>query len=583
MEALLAEAIDAAHAVTARLAELRTKIGGLEPRQTRYTWTLSLDQLPFVIDHCLIRQPADWPTLSDRQPVVPLTTTFELMREVARRLVPERTPVALHKVVALRWLALDTPLELQVTAIFDGRESVEVDLGGYAQATVIVRDRYPDAPAADSAPFENERPSPVKAAQLYTDRWLFHGPLFQGIEGLAVFGDDGLRGTVRTLESLGALVDCAGQLMVFWIMAALGTDRYALPGGVDAVEFFGPQPPVGDRITGTVRIRSVTSRAVYADLELADRHGRVWARLTGFENRRFATDDVTWPVLCYPESNTIAQADAAGWVRLTERWPDAASRELIARRYLGAAERETYRTHAPRGRRHWLMGRIAAKDAVRRWLWERGVGPLFPVEVTIEADEHGRPIVNAPGPLKVCVSIAHSGDLAVAIAHERPIGIDVEIVEPRNPGLEMIALSSPERALLDHVVSGMRGDPVRARPEAFTRFWTAKEAVSKAEGTGLAGRPGAFAIAMVEGDRLHVICQLEPTEQTREYTVETRIVPGPAGTDGARADYLVAWTVSWTHAEPALHPSRLDRIASPLMVFQPAAHPTAIMEGHGGN
>jgi malonyl CoA-acyl carrier protein transacylase/phosphopantetheinyl transferase len=582
MEALLADVTEAAHAVTARLAEMRTNTGVLEPRQTRYTWTLSLDQLPFVIDHCLIRQPDDWPTLSDRQPVVPLTTTFELMRDVARRLVPERTPIALRKVSALRWLALDAPLELDVTATFDGRESVEVDLGGYAQATVIVRDRYPDAPAADTAPFANERPSPIKAEQLYADRWLFHGPLFQGIEDLAAMGDDGLRGTVRTLESLGALVDCAGQLMVFWIMAALSTDRYALPGGVDSVEFFGPEPAAGDMITGTVRIRSVTPRTVYADLELADRHGRVWARLSGFENRRFATDDVTWPVLCNPESNTIAQSDAAGWVRLTERWPDAASRELIARRYLGATERETYRTHAPRGRRHWLMGRIAAKDAVRRWLWARGAGPLFPVDVKIAADEHGRPIVNVPGPRKVCVSIAHSGDLAVAIAHAEPIGIDVEIVEPRNPGLEMIALAAPERALLDRVVSGMRGDPVAARSKAFTRFWAAKEAVSKAEGTGLAGRPTAFAVSAIDGDQLCVVCRAESTEKAREYRVETRVVPGPPHSEGARAEYIVAWTAGWTHVAPALRPSRLELMTPPLIALRPA-HTAATIEGNGGN
>jgi malonyl CoA-acyl carrier protein transacylase/phosphopantetheinyl transferase len=583
MEALLADATEAAHAVTALLAELRTNTAALEPRQTRYTWTLSLDQLPFVIDHCLIRQPANWPILSDRQPVVPLTTTFELMRDIARRLVPERTPIALRKVSALRWLALDVPLKLEVTATFDGIESVEVDLGGYAQATVIVRDRYPDAPAADVAPFENERPSPVTAEQLYADRWLFHGPLFQGIEDLAVIGDDGLRGTVRTLESLGALVDCAGQLMVFWIMAALRTDRYALPGGVDAVEFFGPQPAAGERIIGTVRIRSVTPRTVYADLELADRHGRVWARLSGFENRRFATDDVTWPVLCYPESNTIAHSDAAGWALLTEHWPDAASRELIARRYLGADERETYRTHAPRGRRHFLMGRIAAKDAVRRWLWARGAGPLFPVEVTIAPDEHGRPIVNVPGHLKVCVSIAHSGDFAVAIAHEKAIGIDVEIVEPRNPGLEMIALSAPERALLDRVASRVAGDPIHARSEAFTRFWAAKEAVSKAEGTGLAGRPSAFTIGAADGDRLRIICQAEPKAQAREYEVETRVIAGPSDSDGVGAQYIVAWTVGWTYAASEFHPSRIDLVAPPLTAFLPAAHPAAIIEGQGGN
>jgi phosphopantetheinyl transferase len=584
MEALLADATEAAHAVAARLAETRTIRPRLEPRETRYTWTLSLDQLPFVIDHCLMRQPADWPTLSDRQPVVPLTTTFELIRDVARRLVPERIPIALRKVAALRWLALDAPLELDVTASFDGRESVEVDLGGYARATVIVGERFPDAPDSDTAPFVNERPSPVKAAQLYADRWLFHGPLFQGIEDLAAMGDDGLRGTVRTLESVGALVDCAGQMMVFWIMAALRTDRYALPGGVESVEYFGPQPAPGELITGTVRIRSVTPRAVYADLELADRDGRVWARLSGFENRRFVTDNVTWPVLCYPERNTIAQPDAAGWVRLTERWADAASRELIARRYLGAAERETYRTHAPRGRRHWLMGRIAAKDAVRRWLWARGAGPLFPVQVTIIADERGRPIVNVLGATKVCVSIAHSGDLAVAIAHENEVGIDVELIEPRNPGLEMIALSAPERALLDRIGSGVGREPTRARAEAFTRFWAAKEAASKAEGTGLAGRPTAFAVSAVDGDRLHVTCKADPMEKAHEYTVETSVVTGPPDPEGTSADYIVAWTVGLTPAESVLRPSRLDLVTPPLMALRPLAHPAAAtLEGHGGD
>jgi malonyl CoA-acyl carrier protein transacylase/phosphopantetheinyl transferase len=583
MQALLAEATEAAHAVTARLAETRTTSPRLEPRQTRYTWTLSLHELPFVIDHCLMRQPADWPTLSDRQPVVPLTTTFELLRDVARRLVPERIPIALRKVAALRWLALDAPLELEVTATFDGRDSVEVDLGGYARATVILADRFPDAPPANIAQFVNERPSPVNAAQLYADRWLFHGPLFQGIEDLAVMGDDGLRGTVRTLESLGALVDCAGQLMVFWIMAALRTDRYALPGGVESVEFFGPQPVAGELITGTVRIRSVTPRTVYADLELADRNGRVWARLTGFENRRFVTDDVTWPVLCYPESNTIAQPDAGGWVRLTERWPDAASRELIARRYLAAAERETYRTHAPRGRRHWLMGRIAAKDAVRRWLWARGAGPLFPVQVTIVADEQGRPIVNVPGSRNVCVSIAHSGDLAVAIAHEQVVGIDVELIEPRNPALETIAFSPSERALLDRLVSDPGREPVRARDEAFTRFWAAKEAASKAEGTGLAGRPNAFVVSAADGDRLRVICPAESVGMAHEYTIETRIVTGPPGGEGAAAEYIVAWTVGRTLAQPAPGPSRLDLVTPPLMVLRPSAHPAATLDGHGGN
>jgi len=127
------------------------------------------------------------------------------------------------------------------------------------------------------------------------------------------------------------------------------------------------------------------------------------------------------------------------------------------------------------------------------------------------------------------------------------------------------------------------GDPVRARSEAFTRFWAAKEAVSKAEGTGLAGRPTAFTIGAADGDRLRIICHAEPKAQAREYEVDTRVVAGPPDSGGASAKYIVAWTVGWTHIEPALRPVRLDLIAPPLMALRPPAHLAATIEGNGGN
>jgi len=429
-------------------------------------------------------------------------------------------------------------------------------LGGYARATVVVREDYPEAPLADTAPFVDQRPAPANAAQVYADRWLFHGPRFQGITGIGPFGADGLRGTLRVLDSKGALVDCAGQLMVFWIMAALEHDRYALPGGVAAVDYFGPQPPAGDQITGTVRVRSVTPRAVYADLELADRNGRVWARLLGFENRRFATDEVTWPVLRYPELHTIATPQSGGWVRLRERWSDAASRDLIARRYLDAVEREELRTRAPRGRRHWLMGRIAAKDAVRRWLWERGSGPLFPVEARVRADARGRPVAHVAASETPSISIAHSGEIAVAIAGSGPVGIDVERVEPRTPGFEELAFTPAERVLLD----GLASESPRA--EVVTRFWAAKEAVAKAEGTGLEGRPTAFEVFLVDGAQLHV-ARRDASGAARAYAVDTCIVDEPSADGAASAPYVVAWTHGITAPHAQNEPPRTARSAAP--------------------
>jgi phosphopantetheinyl transferase len=226
------------------------------------------------------------------------------------------------------------------------------------------------------------------------------------------------------------------------------------------------------------------------------------------------------------------------------------------------------------------MGRIAAKDAVRRWLWARGEGPLFPVEITIETDGHGRPTVNVPGPSTVCVSIAHKGDIAVAFAHKEAVGIDVEIIEPRSSALEMIALSAQERSLLDRIVSESGGDPQRARSAEFTRFWAAKEAVSKAEGTGLEGRPTAFAVSAVEGDRLRIVCHGEPATPKREYEVDTCIIVGSPNAHGGQAHYVVAWT----HANSALRMSNLDQIATaPSTALPQSTHAARTINVHGGN
>jgi phosphopantetheinyl transferase len=266
----------------------------------------------------------------------------------------------------------------------------------------------------------------------------------------------------------------------------------------------------------------------------------LWVEGASVELGRLAATHSPPIVVESPETNLLSQPAPEGWVRLSERSTDAASRELSVRRYLGASERDEYDRRAPRGRHHWLMGRIAAKDAVRRWLWAQGAGPLSPDEVTIETDPQGRPTVIVPGTPGIFVSIAHCGGLAVAIADDHAVGIDVEVIESRECGLETIALSEHERLLLDRAVCV--GDPRLTRSEAFTRFWAAKEAVSKADGRGLLGRPTAVAVSAVDNDHLKVFCRRDSAARTGEYDVDTRVVESPADIDGVRTRYIVAWT-----------------------------------------
>jgi phosphopantetheinyl transferase (holo-ACP synthase) len=209
------------------------------------------------------------------------------------------------------------------------------------------------------------------------------------------------------------------------------------------------------------------------------------------------------------------------------------------RNSLSSVERSQYAEHPPRGRRQWLLGRIAVKDAVRQWLWSHGEGPVFPAEIRVHNDESGRPYVTglhgrALPPLDV--SLAHRAEAAVAIVRPHVPGpgpgIDIEEVVERPASTLTTALGEEELALLRSQLAAT------GESEAlwFARFWAAKEAVAKAEGTGFRGRPRDFAVIAADApDRLVVSGRLEPA-----YPVRHERAGNPPGLPGR--DYVVAWT-----------------------------------------
>ncbi len=501
------------------------------PRQASTTRTLSLATMPYLADHCFCRQPDSWPEPADRFPVVPLTTVLELMADAARALVPGRTIVGVKDVRALRWLAVAPPVTVTTTASLDPDGNVTVVLDGYTRGTVLLADGYPAAPQLPDRPLSGQRSCEVTAQRFYTDRWMFHGPAFQGVAELGPVADDGIVGELIVPSAPGALLDNAGQLLGFWIMTQTTRDRLAFPAGIERVQYHGQPPRPGERVRCVVRIGSVSATDVVADLELRRADGRLWARIDRWRDRRFDTDEVTWPVASFPEHNRLAQRQTGGWYLLRDRWPDPASRELVMRRYLSAAERAEYQRRTPRAARQWLLGRIAVKDAVRQWLWDAGAGPVFPIEVTVSNDASGRPRVAGPFTDAPEVSLAHTGSVAAALAgdpgrYPAGVGIDVEQITDRDERTIAAILTDAECHLLD-----ARCSSGAERQSWVTRFWTAKEAVAKAAGTGLGGRPHRFAVERVDGDRLLVAAG----ERAPSRWVQTEVGTEPE-------PYAVAWT-----------------------------------------
>lgn len=462
------------------------------PRERTFRRPMSVDVEPALIDHCFYRQPLGWPEVSDRYPVAPMTMMLAMMRDAARELVPGQVPIALEDVAAMRWLAVAPAVEVELRCRRTADDAVDVDLIGYARATVRFAAAYPPAPPRRTRPLTAPRPTPITAAELYVGRWMFHGPGYAGVTAMGPMGDDGVDGELTALPAPGALLDCSGQLMGWWVMHRETVDRLAMPIRIGRLAFFDDDPPPGARVGCAVRFTDVNAATVVADHELT-RDGRVWCQIDGWEDRRFDSDEPLWRVLQYPEHNGLAEPLAGGVALVREHWRTVASRELVMRRYLGVRERADHDAVDPRGRRAWLLGRIAAKDAVRRHLWERGAGPLYPVELTVDSGG-GPPRVTVPGH-EVAVSIAHKDDRAVALvgpAGATP-GVDLERIEARPPSFVDVAFTAAELAL-----------GADAPPAAWqTRLWAAKEAVAKARGTGLTD-PRKLACTAVAGDRLTV-------------------------------------------------------------------------------
>lgn len=484
-----------------------------ESPEASRTLSLSVDSHPYLVDHCFFRQPPGWPEMADRYPVVPLTMTLQLMEQTAVELMPDRIVVGLENVRAYKWIAVEPPAEVTITATRRDAERIDVKVHGYAEGTVLLADRYPPSPLSAVPVLKDVQIPPICAQELYDDRWMFHGPEYQGITALTAIGSDGIQGTITAGPAPGALLDNAGQLFGFWVMLNTEIDRLAMPVKVAKITYHAPVPTAGTASECVVRINRIRKRDVRCDMVL-ESGGRVWATIDGWEDWRFETDDRLWPIMRYPERHLYGDIleDGVCVVRSSKR--SAGSTDYLSRRFLSAAERVAFEQLDEQQVHPWLSGRIAAKDAARHYCRNHGYGERFPAEITVSNDPEGRPLISGPWSEPLGVSIAHKDDVAVAmVAAGTTPGIDVEKIEPRSEGFRSLAYHTDELALL----------PAEDRDAWLTRLWCAKEAVGKSRGTGLQFNPRKLTAGAVKGEQICV----------DGVWTETRIL----------GEHAVAWTI----------------------------------------
>ena len=158
------------------------------------------------------------------------------------------------------------------------------------------------------------------------------------------------------------------------------------------------------------------------------------------------------------------------------------------------------------------LERAAEKDGPqrRRFVTARGIlrellasyTGVLPTELAFEYSEYGKPRVFSAAGDGPCFNVSHCGDLALfAFSPDLEVGVDVEQVRAR-ARLDEIAgkYFSPAEA---EMVAGLMDEE---RDSLFATYWTRKEALYKAIGTGIANRPAIVDLSGMPAEGAEVSC-----------------------------------------------------------------------------
>lgn len=116
-------------------------------------------------------------------------------------------------------------------------------------------------------------------------------------------------------------------------------------------------------------------------------------------------------------------------------------------------------------------------------------------QVVLRDGEHGRPELRSPHEPSLGFNWSHSGARAlIAVGRNIKPGIDLELGRPRQR-----ALALAERFFSAEEATELAALPVSEQAAAFLELWTAKEAVVKALGRGIAFGLDRFSVALDAG------------------------------------------------------------------------------------
>ncbi|MBD3181836.1 acyltransferase domain-containing protein [Candidatus Poribacteria bacterium] len=513
---------------------------------------IDLDEEIFLLDHTIGGQMSVDETLTV-PPIIPLTFSMEIMAEIAALLQPGKILTGMKNVQATQWIMIEEnePVFLEISAKKQPSKDNEfktqirnlgvdpgVDLSTIPVVTegvMVFSDEYeiPEQPY-EFSPDEIGEPK-ITANQLYEDRYVFHGPKFQGVKSIDKYSSKGIEATFESLSTQNffrsipnpymltdpVLLDCAAQIFGYWSFEQLDRGNVVFPVGVDHMQIFNNKLPPGQNAKCRVRIKNVNPMTVKMDADIIAPDGNLWIRMSGFKDWRFyfryrnLVDFGKFPgrIVASKSFSDLARCLQEDMASLKETsiycfLIDIPYSDLerfwtinIIHQILSRNERNYYKTlnWTEDKKYEWTLGRMAAKDAVRVYINQNYGLQIFPADIEIIKDQYGRPMVEGYWSNSIdappVLSIAHSKDIGVAVAGDNNLmlGIDIEAIAKRDPGFEKLAFTQEEIVMLESA------DSEQQKIEMQTMFWCAKEAVAKALGRGFMNSPRDIVISGYSG------------------------------------------------------------------------------------
>ena len=484
---------------------------------------------------------------------------MEIISEAALALAGDHLQVVgLSQIRGYRWLALDQgSIHLGIRAEMSSPSSAEQTVEESVEETVVtvkmtqqsdvktdhlpaaspivfegkvhLRAQFPVAPAPLDLPLGDLEASCWPDEQLYSTG-MFHGPRFQGVKHIRGWNHSGIAAALAVIETDtflkdvhqpqfqidSGLLDAAGQLAGYWISEQFGTDFNVFPFMVEAFDQYEAPLPAGSQIDCRGRIEFASDRFTTATFDFLHQ-GHVIARLTGWQDRYFTVPHRYYQCRLSPqtaflsepwpqtETETESETSAKAIIRRVTPFPtgfldDGWSiwKRVLAHLTLTPAEQALWYQFPEKGPRRtdWLLGRIAAKDALRQWIHQHLGLKLAPVDIEILPNAQGKPIAHCPVLANAStlpdISISHSNGTAVAavaMAGEC-IGIDWQPIAAIHDVAAMAWAFTPTELSLY----------TRKDCHALARLWAAKESVAKAMGTGLKGDPQQWMVEKISPD-----------------------------------------------------------------------------------